>query len=466
MSKRISLSLALAAAAVAAAVAGQQPPAPSAAPPQQPDRLDLTITGDAGRAPRFAIPDFVALSNDRETLDAARTIGRVLQDDLNFEHEFQLVPHDVTATVPAAKSIEDVPFAAWRELDVDGVVIGTVQKTDTGVTVQVRAYNVRTHDSPYNRELKGSIANPRLFAHTISDQLLKQMRALNGVAQTKLVFASDRDDERLAGTVENRQAKELYVADYDGENQRRVTVGFHLNNFAEWSPDARSIAYTSWSLGPAGVFVQHLYEGLPMDALTKSDRGESVLPAWSPDGNRIAFASNRDGNYEIYVMNKDGSNVRRLTNNPAADSAPTWSPNGQSIAFTSDRNGGSAHPQIWIMDADGLGQRQLTRESAADRPTWSPAPYNEIAYAGNTGPGFDIKVIDVGTGVIRQLTSGEGDNESPAFAPNGRHIAFNSTRAGRNQVFTINRMGQDLKQLTKTGTNERPNWSNGPAVRN
>ena len=449
---------------VAGAFAAQQPAAPPA--PQQPDQLDLTISGDAGRPPRFAVPAFLALSSDRETVEAARTITSVLWDDLNFEHEFQLIPKDVVSTVPPAKSIDDVPFDQWRELNVDGVIVGTVQKTDSGVTVQVKAYNVRSHAAAYARELKGSIANPRLFAHTISDQLHKQLRALNGVAETKLVFASDRDDERLAGTVEKRQAKELYVSDYDGENQRRVTVGFNLNNFAEWSPDARSIAYTSWRLGGAGIFVQHLYEGLPIDQLTKNSPGESVLPAWSPDGSRIAFASTRDGNEEIYVMNKDGSNVRRLTNNRAVDTSPTWSPNGQSIAFVSDRTGGSAHSQIWIMDADGLNQRQLTHESSADRPTWSPAPYNEIAYAGNTGPGFDIKVIDVGTGVVRQLTSGEGDNESPSFSPNGRHIAFNSTRAGRNQVFTINRMGQDLKQLTKTGTNERPNWSNGPQIRN
>lgn len=464
MSKRIRLTIAFAALLAAAVVARQQPAAPapaSPATPQQPDRFDVIISGEAGRAPRFAVPDFVALSNDRETLDAARTIGRVLWDDLNFEHEFLLIPRDVASTVPAAKSLDDVPFDAWRELNADGVVIGTVQKTDAGITVRWEAYNVRSRSASYGLEYKGSIANPRLFAHKISDDLHKQMRALNGVAQTKLVFASDRDGERLAGTVENRQAKELYVSDYDGENQRRVTVGFYLNNFAEWSPDARSIAYTSWRFGPQSVVVQHLYDGTPIEALTKNARGESSLPAWSPDGNRLAFVSTRDGNSEIYVMNKDGSNVRRLTNNPAIDSAPTWSPNGQLIAFTSDRTGAAA-PQIWVMDADGLGQRQITHEAAADRPTWSPAPYNEIAYAGKTGTGYDIKVIDIATGAVRQLTNSEGDNESPAFSPNGRHIAFNSTRAGKNQVFTINRMGQDLKQLTKIGTNERPNWSNGP----
>ena len=138
-----------------------------------------------------------------------------------------------------------------------------------------------------------------------------------------------------------------------------------------------------------------------------------MLPVWSPDGTRIAFASTRDDNFEIYVANRDGSNVRRLTNHPAADITPTWSPTGTQIAFTSDRTGS---PQIYIVGTDGLGLRQVTHESKADRPTWSSAPYNEIAYAASTGPGNDIKVLDLATGTIRQLTFGEGTNESPSFS--------------------------------------------------
>jgi TolB protein len=106
-----------------------------------------------------------------------------------------------------------------------------------------------------------------------------------------------------------------------------------------------------------------------------------------------------------------------------------------------------------------LGLRQVTRESKADRPTWSSAPYNEIAYAASTGPGNDIKVLELATGQVRQLTFGEGTNESPSFSPNGRHIAFSSTRAGRTQIFTMARDGRDLRQITRTGANYQPDWS-------
>ena len=85
---------------------------------------------------------------------------------------------------------------------------------------------------------------------------------------------------------------------------------------------------------------------------------------------------------------------------------------------------------------------------------------SSCGYAAKTGPGQDIKILDLATREVRQLTFGEGTNESPAFSPNGRHIAFSSTRSGKTQIFTMSRTGQDLKQITRTGNNNQPDWSN------
>ena len=155
-------------------------------------------------------------------------------------------------------------------------------------------------------------------------------------------------------------------------------------------------------------------------------------------------------------MNQDGSGLRRMTNSPSIDVTPTWSPAGTQIAWVSDRTG---TPQIYIMNADGTGQRQLVHDAYCDRPTWSPAPFNEIAYTVRTGPGFDIKVYSFANGQATRITDGIGSNESPAFSPNGRHIAFMSTRNGKAQIFTIDRDGNDLRQITHEGNNGYPNWS-------
>jgi TolB protein len=183
----------------------------------------------------------------------------------------------------------------------------------------------------------------------------------------------------------------------------------------------------------------------------------NYLPQWSPDGTRLCFMSNRDGNPEIYVANRDGSNVRRLTNHPAGDTTCTWSPSGTQIAFVSDRTG---PPQLYVIGADGLGLQKLPiSESYCDRPTWSPAPYNEIAFTSRTGPGFDIKVYDVGAKTVHALTFGEGSNESPSWAANGRHLAFSSNRAGKTQIFTVGRDGKNVRQITRSGNNYKPDWS-------
>jgi TolB protein len=422
---------------------------------QQPTDIAVVISGDPGTPPRYAVPDFIALTPD--AAEAAKTIGQVLWDDLNFEKEFYMIPRDTYGTIPASRSADDVQFAAWRELGADAVVVGTVRRTGNDVSVQVRLFNVRTRQSVFGKEYSGTAANPRLYAHTISDEIHQQQRNLRGVARTKFAFVSDRNRERLDGTVETRDTKEIYIADYDGANQRRLTVSRQLNGFPSWAPDARALAYTTWRPNP-DIFVSRLYEGTRENP-TKGI-GTNYLPAFSPDGKQIAFMSGRDGNPEIYVMNVDGTNVRRLTNHPAEDVTPTWSPTGTQIAFESGRTGKS---QIYIMNAaDGSNlQRLNVSESEATRPTWSRGPVNEIAYSARTSAaGFDIKVYDFNSGQTKQLTFGEGTNESPAFSPNGRHIAFTSTRGGRVQIYTIGRDGRDLRQITRDGSNQTPAWSN------
>jgi TolB protein len=444
-------------AASAALALGAQDQQPPAAPPRQSGEISLTINGAPGLPPKYAVPDFIALTNDPETVAAAKTIGQVLWDDLNFEREFYLIPRDTYKSIPPAASIEQVPVDQWKQLGADGLIIGTVRRTATGVTVQVRLLDVATGRSAMAKEYSGTLKDPRLYAHTASDEIHQQQRALRGVARTKLAFTSDRDGERMKGPVADRGISNIYMSDYDGASQIRVSVTRSLDITPAWSPDRKSIAYTSYRTGFQDIIVQYVYEAR---AYTKPAAGTSdkqnYLPAWSPDGLKLAFTSNRDGNPEIYVINRDGTGLRRLTNHPEVDVTPTWSPTGNQIAWTSNRTG---TPQIWIMNVDGSEPRKITSESWCDRPTWSPSPFNEIAYASRTGAGFDIKIFDFATRGTKTITDGIGSNESPAFSPNGRHIAFTSTRAGKEQIFIIDRDGKNLHQVTKLGMNRYPNWS-------
>jgi TolB protein len=430
----------------------QQPPSPS-----EEIGIRTTIRGEPGVPPHYAVPDFIALTNDKETADAAKLIAEVLFDDLAFEREFDMIPRDTYRTIEQTPTTETIAFDRWRELGADGVIKGSVKRTGNTFQVEMRLFNVRARGVALGRVYDNvALRNPRAVSHTMSDEIHQTQANLRGVARTKLTFVSDRDNERVIDTVETRTGKEVYVSDYDGANQMRVTSNRRLNVAPSWSPDGRSIAYTSFSRIQPQIIVSNVYQGT-RETLTDEKSG-AYFSVFSPDGSRIAFMSERDGNSEIYVMNRNGSGVRRLTNNTAIESSPTWSPTGTQIAFTSGRSGTA---QIWVMDADGLNQRRLTfGESAADKATWSPAPFNEIAYAAQSGPGYDIRIYDVATGQKRTMTDGVGTNESPAFSPNGRHIAFISSRLGKMHIFTMARDGRGLRQITRAGNNTYPNWSN------
>lgn len=173
-------------------------------------------------------------------------------------------------------------------------------------------------------------------------------------------------------------------------------------------------------------------------------------PPTSASG-KIVFVSNRDGNNEIYVMNADGSNQSRLTNDPADDGGPAWSPDGSKIAFTSNRAGGNY--DVWLMNADGTNPVRLTNDPAYDGgPDWSPDGTQLVFTSGRTNKS-DIYIMNAdGTGQMPIPNANWIlDDGDPVFSPDGRKVAWGTNQPGfRFDIFTIN-----LDGTAKT------NFSNG-----
>ena len=180
----------------------------------------------------------------------------------------------------------------------------------------------------------------------------------------------------------------------------------------------------------------------------------------SPDGKKIAYSSNRAGNFDIWVANIDGTDAHNLTGTPAQDTAPCWSPSGLEIAFTSGRSGSA---QLWVMDGEGLNLRRLsTVGNYNDACAWNPSrEFSEIAYSSRLEDGgFEIAVVDLATGQVRQLTTGRGSCEYPSWAPNGRHLVFACNRGGTWQLAQTDRMGVKMRSIAVgPGNSQAPDWS-------
>ena len=193
-------------------------------------------------------------------------------------------------------------------------------------------------------------------------------------AQARIAFVSDRNEHLNF---------EIYVMDADGENQQRLTNNPGRDISPSWSPDGKRIVFSSTRdghfIGGFGI-TSEIYvmdaDGGNQQRLTEN-RSYDWSSSWSPNGKRIAFASDRKGdleNYEIYVMDADGNNQQKLTENRVYDDSPSWSPDGKRIAFYSDRDGDA---EIYIMDADGGNQQKLTNNRHADAsPVWFNSPFS------------------------------------------------------------------------------------------
>jgi TolB protein len=169
--------------------------------------------------------------------------------------------------------------------------------------------------------------------------------------------------------------------------------------------------------------------------------------------------SSMHGDPELFTIDTNGGNLRRITYSAGVDTSPAWNPKtGQQVAFVSDRGG---LPNLYLMNADGsnVEKLELQDKGYVIDPAWSPNG-QLLAFSWRRPNGnYDLYVMDTATRQIVELTRDAARNERPSWAPDGRHIVFESTRTGSRQIWTMLADGTQARQLTFQGHNESPNWS-------
>lgn len=220
---------------------------------------------------------------------------------------------------------------------------------------------------------------------------------------------------------DQNNAWNIYMIDRFGENHDEILFDENtVVDYPDWSVDGNYIvaSLVQTCEPPDTKCMYDIYsmnaDGSNLKNLTKTSSSEWV-PKWSPDGQKIVFASDRDGDGEIYIMDKDGSNLKKLTDNRVYDGTPRWSPDGKLLAFESDRDG--VDWDIYVMNIDGSNPIAITNNTTSEFSfSWSPDG-KWLVYVSNSDGDNEIFIIGIdGQNQIR-LTNNTYNDMSPIWLP-------------------------------------------------
>jgi len=404
---------------------------------------------------RLAASDFQPSTQDGKNADLLKSFNDTLWNDLDNAGIFDLVSKSFYPT-EAPGNPSQVRFEAWNAPPPNASMLafGDLGVTGNSVLVHGWLYDVKNVGSPqvlgkqYTDAATTDAA--RAIAHKFANEIIFRLGGgVAGIAESKIYFVSDRSGH-----------KEIWVMDYDGSNQHQVTHLGSISLSPRISPDGSRLALSSLTKGGWEIVMF----SLDLNRTVSFPRmgGTNLSPAWSPDGARLAFSSSRGGEPNIYIADQAGGNLHRLTSDRGPDVGPTFNrKTGAQIAFVSGRTG---LPQIYMMEADGTNAQRVTDQGYAVSPNWAPnGQFLTFSWFRKYGPGApggnDIYLMDIASKQWVQMTHDGGRNDFPCWSPDGRHIVFQSSRSGTEQIWTMLADGTKVQQLTFNGHNSQPNWS-------
>jgi TolB protein len=285
-------------------------------------------------------------------------------------------------------------------------------------------------------------ASLRRQAHAFADDIVLAVTGKKGIGQTKIAYKA-----QPAGY----GAGEIYVADFDGANAQRITTDNAIVAKPAWVPGRLALYYTSYALDNPDIFYHSLTTGQRRKIAAYS--GLNTSAAVSPDGAKIAMVLSKSGSANIWTCSADGTNVKQLTYG-VQDSSPCWSPDGEWICFATEKNG---RRRLAKVPAGGGTVQYISTTGAANptEPDWSPDG-KWIAFTSQMGD-FNICVVPVAGGADPTVLVG---GQNPSWSPNSRTLVFNRAMGYRQVLSVLDVFTKQYKDCVRaTGSSSQPAWA-------
>lgn len=261
----------------------------------------------------------------------------------------------------------------------------------------------------------------------------------------------------------------IFTVETDGTGEQQITFGEAVDAHGTWARTGEQLAYSR--VTPMGSSIQ-LAQGTTEKATSLTPENEwGMVPSFSPDAARIAYASNRDGNFEIYTMARDGTDLQQLTfsDYPVSHVGPKYAPDGQTILYAKRLRDEDADQDLYLMRANGIPIRRLTQgANNAESRSWSPDGTRIVFNNVVAGVG-QIFIVNVDGTDFTQLTRNAGTSPAfepggifpsmrgditPAWSPDGAWIAYASDADGDFDIYLIRPDGSGKHQITNTPAHE------------
>lgn len=374
-------------------------------------------------------------------------VAAVVQADLDSSGRFKSMARADMLAQPTRAA--DVDLATWRQQRNDYIVVGRVGASPDGqVVIDAELVNVLNGQRLFSQRFTANNRSLRNAAHRVSDLIYEKILGIKGAFATRIAYVS------VDGRPPN-QRYQLIVADADGESPRIVLQSAQPLMSPAWSADGEWLAYVSFERRVSSIYVQRVRTG--ERRMVSARAGINGSPAWSPDGKQLALTlSGRAGNLDIYTLDLASQTLKRLTDDAGIDTEAVYSPDGAQIYFTSDRSGA---PQVYRMASAGNDKpRRVTFTGGYNaRPRVSPDG-KQLAMLTLDNGAYRVAIQDLSNGAFRVLSKGRLD-ESPSFAPNGAMIIYAGRERGQGVLATVAADGATAQRLkADAGEVREPVW--------